>query len=169
MSPDGALVAAGTDDGMVLLFDRHAGYRQCAQIPYPGNPDYASQFPTIHLAFQFNLRRKWLAITGRCNYTVTVMDVSDPSVPKHVTLLEGHTDHVNGICFSTDGSRFVTCSSDYTIKLWDTETFRLLRTIQVSKKAGLGSVQFYPNDNHRLLTVSYLGDATIWGHKSADP
>ena len=32
--------------------------------------------------------------------------------------LEGHTDQVNSLMISTDGSSIVSCSDDKTIKIW---------------------------------------------------
>jgi WD40 repeat protein len=43
--------------------------------------------------------------------------------------LEGHGDRVDAVTFSADGKTVVTASLDKTIKLWDAQSGKLLRTL----------------------------------------
>ena len=40
----------------------------------------------------------------------------------------GHSDYVNSVAFSPDGTQVLTGSDDNTAKLWDSETGKLVRT-----------------------------------------
>ena len=47
-----------------------------------------------------------------------------------IRTLEGHSDSVNGVAVTGDGRRAVSASSDNTLKVWDLETGRELRTLE---------------------------------------
>jgi WD40 repeat protein len=42
----------------------------------------------------------------------------------------GHTESINALAFSPDGKTIVTRSGDYTVKLWNSATGLMLRTIK---------------------------------------
>ena len=44
--------------------------------------------------------------------------------------LKGHTDQVEGVAFSGDGSKIVTASSDDTARIWDAATGRSLMVLR---------------------------------------
>ncbi len=46
-------------------------------------------------------------------------------------ILRGHEDAINGIAWSPDERTLASGSDDKTIRLWDTETGNLLRTLEV--------------------------------------
>jgi WD40 repeat protein len=49
--------------------------------------------------------------------------------------LEGHKDKVNAVAFSPDGKLLASASDDTTIKIWDTQTGKELRTLIPNKKS----------------------------------
>src|SRR5262249_35673740 len=48
--------------------------------------------------------------------------------------LDGHTDSVFGVSFSPDGKRLVSASTDTTVRLWDVEQSKEVRTFQSAEK-----------------------------------
>jgi WD40 repeat protein len=57
--------------------------------------------------------------------------VWDPSTGAHLHTLEGHSDEVNAVQFSPDGSKLVSASSDKKVMVWDMNTNSLVQTIDV--------------------------------------
>ena len=72
---------------------------------------------------------------------------------------------INHLVFSADGKHFVTCSMDKSIKVWDAETFHLLKVIDKARHAGHGtSVNkvLWTNFNNLLLSASDDRSISIW-------
>jgi len=69
----------------------------------------------------------------------------------------GHSDYVNSVVFSPDGRQVLSGSDDKTIKLWDVNTGREIRTFS-GHTDWIRSVAFSP-DGNRIL--SYSDDETI--------
>ncbi|EUC41350.1 hypothetical protein COCMIDRAFT_8917 [Bipolaris oryzae ATCC 44560] len=91
--------------------------------------------------------------------------------------LEGHSDRVNSVAFSSDGARLASGSDDKTVKIWDAHSGQCLQTIEIHSSR-IESVSFSPNDTTRVSlklynrTVKiwdlYSGEClqTLWGHTS---
>jgi WD40 repeat protein len=76
-----------------------------------------------------------------------------PSQPAHLFT-------VNHIVFSPDGKFFATASRDKTLKIWDSQTFQLLKVVEVMRHGG------HINSVNRLLwlpdcLVSCSDDRTV--------
>jgi WD40 repeat protein len=72
-------------------------------------------------------------------------------------VLEGHTDAVSSIAFSSDGLCIVSGSQDYTIRIWDAVSGAALNTLE-GHTSGVNSIAFSPNG---LRIVSGSDDHTI--------
>ena len=59
---------------------------------------------------------KTFYVTDRC------ARLFDVSAGKEVSVLRGHTDRIESVCFSEDGSRILTASWDGTARLWDSHS-----------------------------------------------
>ncbi len=73
--------------------------------------------------------------------------------------LAGHNDRVSAIAFSPDGNTLASGSFDKTIKLWDTQTGELKRTL-IGHDASVTSIAFSP-DGRTLASGSGMGQMTI--------
>jgi len=73
-----------------------------------------------------------------------------------VFALEGHTDRIQAVCFSTDGSYLVSTSDDQTLRIWDVLSGRLLAMREFD--APIQSLAFSP-DGQWLFTGN--ADTTI--------
>ena len=81
----------------------------------------------------------------------------DAHTGEYVRVLEGHTDTVDGVAFSADGTTLASRSRDNTIRLWDVATGTLHHTL-TEHTDSVPSFAFSP-DGRTLAGAS--GDATI--------
>ncbi|KAJ7735107.1 WD40-repeat-containing domain protein, partial [Mycena maculata] len=58
------------------------------------------------------------------SFTDFSMEISDTVTGQLIDRLLGHTDTVNSVAFSVDGTQLVSASSDMTVRLWDMEQVR---------------------------------------------
>lgn len=94
------------------------------------------------------LKIKQIATTNESNSTINA-----------IATLSGHTDRVEGLTYSSDGSRIATSSWDGTVKIWDANSEELLLTIPVAKFASC--IAFSP-DGSRILASSDDNTAKVW-------
>jgi WD40 repeat protein len=82
-----------------------------------------------------------LVLFGTADGVARLLDLDNPKEEVR-ELAERHQGTVNGVAFSPDGERCATCSDDYTICLWKTETGELLHRLPKFHRGPVTSVQF---------------------------
>ncbi|KAH0628032.1 hypothetical protein JD844_008695 [Phrynosoma platyrhinos] len=127
---DGKLLAAGSEEGIVRLFDisGRAPLRQ-----------FDGHTKAVHVV-DF-LSDKYRIVSGADDYTAKVWDISSSS---EIISYKEHTDYVRCACTSKlNADLFVTGSYDHTVKLFDTRTEKSVMTIEHGQP--IESVNLFPS------------------------
>ena len=143
-SPDGTILAAGTDNGLVTLWDV-ATYEELATLKVQ-----KSSSPSV----AFSPDGAILAAAD--NGTVTLWDVA---THEELATLEGHTGNRigNGAAFSPDGKILASGGNNGMLELWDVTTHGKLTTLE-AHTGWVRSVAYSPDG---AILASSGGDGTI--------
>jgi hypothetical protein len=145
-SPDGSLLASGSADSTVRLWDPATG--EPVGDPLTGHDDYVQ-------SVAFSPDGSLLA-SGSDDNTVRLWD---PATGEQVTYpLVGHEDYVLSVAFSPDGSRLASGSVDRTVRLWDPATGKPVGEPLVGHEGTVESVAFSPDGS---LLASGGDDNTV--------
>mmetsp|Transcript_4879 Transcript_4879/g.17698 ORF Transcript_4879/g.17698 Transcript_4879/m.17698 type:complete len:528 (+) Transcript_4879:241-1824(+) len=98
-----------------------------------------------------------LLLSGSLDGKVKIWDVA--SHRNVMRTYMGHSQGVRDICFSNDGRRFLSCSYDRNIKLWDTESGKVLGTFSTGKVPLC--VTFNPDDDKQHVVLAGMQDKKI--------
>jgi WD40 repeat protein len=85
--------------------------------------------------------------------------VWDARTGQEALTLRGHTDPIEGVCFSPDGQRLATASDDTTVKIWDAQTGREELTLQ-AHTGPVSGVCFSPDA--RCLASASGKEVKVW-------
>ena len=161
VSPDGKLIATGSEDQTLRLWDREAT-TQIKQFEL-------HRGAILSVAFSADSRR---LISGGGDNLAIVWDIA--SGRKTMSLV-GHSAAVNAVAFSPDGWRALTGSQDNTIKLWDTDTASSRGLDEGQEILSLAAhqrevtaVQFSP-DGKQVLSAGRDRQAILWNSIDVDP
>jgi WD40 repeat protein len=77
--------------------------------------------------------------------------------------LEGHSNYVNSVAYSPDGSKIISSSNDDTVKIWDANTGQCLKTLEGHIET-VNSVAFSP-DGTKIISGSDDKTVKIWGEE----
>lgn len=148
ISPDGNLLAAGGDDGMIRLWDPQAGQLLQSWAGHEGSVEALAISPD-----------GTFLVSGGADKTVRVWDLAtlgDPALSPGDVLarlqLQGHTGLINSVAISPDGRWIASGSADRTIRLWQADNGQLIRTLapptaaaqETPQRAGITAVAFGP-------------------------
>ena len=148
LSPDGKRALSGGigKDGSVRLWDVATG-KELYQMT--GDADAVR-------SVAFGPEGK--AISGHLHWTLQVWDLN---TGRNAGILTGHTDQLYRVAYSDKAKLTATCSNDQSIRLWNLETGKEVRTLPSSSPIGFGSVCFSP-DGKRLLAVGSDATLRLW-------
>ncbi|XP_030073358.1 striatin-4 [Microcaecilia unicolor] len=87
------------------------------------------------------------------------------------SILEGHTDAVWGLAFSSATQRLASCSADGTVRIWETgEKPSCLSTFNKDKEKGIPtSIAFVSVDTDHVVASFHTGDVVIYDLRAASP
>lgn len=149
-SPDGTLLAVGTADGVLRLWDFKARKIRGRMAHGKGA-----------LMVAFDPTGRTLA-AGSSDRSITLWNVA---TGQRLQTLEGHDEVVHNVAFSPDGRRLASVSSDHTARIWEPATGRLLLTIPFPETPY--NLAWSP-DGGRLAVV-VLDRTLVWLDGSAAP
>jgi WD40 repeat protein/predicted Ser/Thr protein kinase len=98
---------------------------------------------------------------------VIEIEVYDTATGRRRAVCAGHTENINTLVFSPDGTHLASASDDGTARLWDAATGLALRTL-TGHRAKVLSVAFRP-DGSRILTSSSDGTVRQWDAQTGQP
>jgi WD40 repeat protein len=144
-SPDGKLVASGSHDHTVGLWDAGTG---AALQTLEGHSDEVNS-----VAFSPDGK---LVASGSTDNTVRLWDAGTGAA---LQTLEGHSDEVNSVAFSPDGKVVASWGwYDGTVRLWDAGTGAALQTLD----EGHSDVAFSPDGKLVASSSSYDDTVRLW-------
>jgi WD40 repeat protein len=120
------LLAVGASDGKVYTLHR-------ASFELIGSHE-ANAPSVFSVAFQPNL--EWgRVVSGGRDAQLRATDLAFVKSPKFDTI-DAHNSTINALAFSPNGKYLATASRDKTVKLWDAESWKLLKVCEVVRDRG---------------------------------
>lgn len=108
-------------------------------------------------AIRFFPKYGHLLLSGGMDGKVKIWDIYNDQ--QLLRTFIGHKKAVKDICFTNDGRRFISCSYDRLINLWDTETGECLRSFSNGKIPYC--VKFHPDRQREGLFIAGCSDKKI--------
>lgn len=148
-STDGTLLATGSDNGRIILWDPETG--QLLDTLNTGHDEGIN-------SLAFSPDRRWLA-AGSDDNDVALLALND-AIPT-IRTWTGHQTGVNSVTFSPDGQILASASRDHTVILWDVASGSPAVPPLTGHTDGVWRVAFSP-DGRTLASASWDGTIRLW-------
>lgn len=146
ISPDGTLVATGSYDCSIKIWNTKTG----KEIR-----DFTENTGKIN-SLQFHQDGKKLLSTSTDNLIVEYDIISGKALNK----IKAEEDYLNRACYSPDGKKILSMSHGNIISLWSTETGKLINTFKKGYN-GIISPQWFTPDGSMLMTSANYKEAKL--------
>ena len=145
-SPNGRMLASGSADDTIRLWNSHTG-AHLNELIHGGD---------VH-SVAFSPDGSMLASGGSRNTSIYLWDTN---TGENIKVLRGHLHAVYSVAFSPSGDILASGSRDGTIRLWDVNTGETLKTLTAQNNA-VNSVAFSP-DGKTIASGGNDGTVRIW-------
>ncbi len=191
-SSDGAMIASGSWDNTVKIWDVETGAEIHTLTGHHGTVDSVEFSPdstTLASGSRFLTSKFWnvkigteilmfpenksliYSVTFSPNGIILALGLNDGTIKfcklktgAEMCTLTGHTDSVFSLKFSQNGNMLASGSRDKTVKIWDVETGVEMRTLTGHQNYVI-SVAF-SHDGKILVSIPWLGKIKFWKVKT---
>lgn len=169
-SPDGELLFAGSEDGVLSVLDLNTGkilIERTVQDGFVNGLTFGREGETIAIAGadgEVLVVDLDFILTGQA--VTSNAGVSQLPTEAILMSLTGHTDVIADLEISLDGTRVLTASFDGTARVWDAVTGELQFTL-AGHKGRVWRAAFH-TDGRRIATAGADGAVIIWDAESGE-
>ena len=154
-SSDNKRIASGSGDDSIKIWDADTG-ELINTLNGHTNSVRTVCFSSDLVAEAQVLNNKRI-ISGSDDNSIKIWNAENGELIK---TLNGHTDWVFSVCFSSDNKRIVSGSYDKSIKIWNTDTGELINTLNGHTNSVFSVC--LSSDNKRIISGSYDKSIKIW-------